>query len=408
MPSLPFTPSYPDFDSFQPGFEDPFAYPATGLYGHGAGYNPPGISQTTPQMPPQPMPGSHPHRPHPNRPSHTHTHAHPANAQDDAASPQELDDKLLGFSPPTHNAHIIDEATGHVLDVSMNAELYGMFFVAEDVFAPPEATSGENAAATPASSGASATTPNPTQQQPPLPKPPELTCYRRNLWQCSGSLTLPRHVRQVVDDQGMRYPITELAASIGAIESIDKKATEIISIPWKSSTNAGGNQEEPAKSAGAPPNIPLDLASAEASVSEGGRVTVTLPVAWKRLQFKHATANNGRRKGLQQHYVVQIALLAKVSKGNNADGKWVRVAEISSGAVIVRGRSPRNFDSRRDVPLTGSSTGKVERRSTVGSTPGESGHFKTSAVAEVPLGPGRYQSLGSTQVRAPLRLLRSR
>ncbi|KAJ2894764.1 hypothetical protein MKZ38_007249 [Zalerion maritima] len=386
MPTLPFTPSYPDFDPFNT-FEDPFSYPATGPYGQGAGFNP---SVQQPQIQPQALSGAHQKRPHPNRPSRTHTHAHPANTHDDASSPQELDDKLLGFGAPTHKAHLIDEATGHVADLSIEAELYGMFFVAEDVFAPPEGNPGN--------SGAAPTTPNPNQtQQPSGPKPLELTCYRRNLWQCSGSITLPRHVRQMADDQGMQNPVLELAASIAAIESIDRTPTEIISIPWKSSVNGGGNQEENSKSATAPPLISLDLATAEANVNDDGRVSVNLPVAWKRLQFKHATANNGRRKGLQQHYIVQISLLAKVNKGNT-DGEWVCIAEISSGAVIVRGRSPRNFDSRRDVPLTGSSIGKMERRSTVGSTPSESGLSRASiAPPEIFVGPGSYQSLGNVQ-----------
>jgi len=68
---------------------------------------------------------------------------------------------------------------------------------------------------------------------------------------------------------------------------------------------------------------------------------VSIPIAWKRLQFKHATANNGRRKGLQQHYVIQINLTA-----TTATGETVKLAEIRSGPIIVRGRSPRNFDSR--------------------------------------------------------------
>jgi hypothetical protein len=74
---------------------------------------------------------------------------------------------------------------------------------------------------------------------------------------------------------------------------------------------------------------------------------VSIPIAWKRLQFKHATANNGRRKGLQQHYVIQINLMATL-----ATGECVKLAEIQSGPIIVRGRSPRNFDSRKDVPLS--------------------------------------------------------
>lgn len=198
----------------------------------------------------------------------------------------------------------------------MTAELYGMFFVAEDVFG------GDNTGS----------------------RPLELTCYRRNLWQCSGQITMPRHCTQVMNEQGRAIPIIEFYASITAVESIDSKATEIISIPWKSNNPALGEGQE-TKTAGAPPKVALDLAGGQEV--DGQRVTI--PVSWKRLQFKSATANNGRRKGLQQHYVVQINLLGKMK----TNGDLMKIAEIRSGPVIVRGRSPRNFDSRKDVPLSG-------------------------------------------------------
>jgi hypothetical protein len=137
------------------------------------------------------------------------------------------------------------------------------------------------------------------------------------------------------------------------MESIEGKPTEIISIPWKSANAQAG---EESKAAGSPANITLDLASAQ----ELDANLVSIPVSWKRLQFKHATANNGRRKGLQQHYVVQISLLGKTSSG-----EIIKIAEVQSGPVIVRGRSPRNFDSRKDVPLT--SEKKLERKNTSGS-----------------------------------------
>lgn len=214
--------------------------------------------------------------------------------------------------------------SGKFVDVGMTAELYGMFFVAEDVFG------GET-----------------------TNRPLELTCYRRNLWQCSGQITLPRSITNIIDDQGRQIPVFELAASITALESIEGKTTEIISIPWKSSNPQAG---EDSKVAGAPPQINLDLASGQ----ELDANRVSLPVSWKRLQFKHATANNGRRKGLQQHYVVQISVVA-----NTKAGEVIKVAEIQSGPVIVRGRSPRNFDSRKDVPLSGDK--KLERKNTAGS-----------------------------------------
>jgi hypothetical protein len=249
--------------------------------------------------------------------------------------------------------------------VGMSAELYGMFFVAEDVFG------GDN---------------NPA-------RPLELTCYRRNLWQCSGQITLPKYgVSTVMTEQGRRTPVFDLAASITAIESIEGKSTEIISIPWKSSTaNPGGSASEDTKVASAPPQVPLDLGSGQEL--DGNMVSV--PVSWKRLQFKHATANNGRRKGLQQHYVVQINLLGKTKSGD-----FVKIAEIQSGPVIVRGRSPRNFDSRKDVPLTGGDK-KLERRSTdgsVGATPvpiASNGKLERGDLAQ---NMQRYHSLGNIQV----------
>lgn len=283
LPALPFTPAY-DFDNFATTFEDPFAY-------------------STRTFEPTPNP----------------------DALNEESSPQELDNKLLGFSDPIMNATVVDD-TGKFADVNMSAELYGMFFVAEDVFG------GDNTG-----------------------RPLELTCYRRNLWQCSGQITLPKKIPHLIDKQGRQLPVDELLASITAVESIEGKVTEIISIPWKSSNPQAGAGEE-TKTAGAPPQIPLEMSKAQ----EVDAASVTLPVSWKRLQFKHATANNGRRKGLQQHYVVQINLMAK-SKGDET----IKIAEIQSGPVIVRGRSPRNFDSKKDVPLTGEK--RVERKNTANS-----------------------------------------
>lgn len=213
---------------------------------------------------------------------------------------------------------------GKMGDMNMTAELYGMFFVAEDVF------------------GADNTG-----------RPLELTCYRRNLWQCSGHITLPRAISHIIDEKGRQVPLMDISATITAMESIEGKPTEIISIPWKSS-NPQATEES--KIAGPPPSLSLDLAAGQ----ELDANRITLPVSWKRLQFKHATANNGRRKGLQQHYVVQISLL-----GNTKAGEMVKIGEIRSGPVIVRGRSPRNFDSRKDVPLTGDK--RLERRNTTSS-----------------------------------------
>ncbi|KAI1846065.1 hypothetical protein JX266_007874 [Neoarthrinium moseri] len=313
LPNFPFTPTY-DLETFTTTFEDPFNY-------------------------------SRPYEAAPD----------PEAYHDEESSPQQLDDKLLSFSAPAVKATPIDDATGSFSELNMTAELYGMFFVAEDVFG------GETAG-----------------------RPLELTCYRRNLWQCSGQITLPRHCTQVLNEQGRAIPIVEFYASITAMESIDGKSTEIISIPWKSNNPALGEGQE-TKTAGAPPRVALDLSGGQEV--DGHRVS--LPVAWKRLQFKSATANNGRRKGLQQHYVVQINLLGKMKTG----GELMKIAEIRSGPVIVRGRSPRNFDSRKDVPLSGdkkpSNADRARTQSDAASTP----VLKQERTDSLSL--PRYNSIGS-------------
>lgn len=128
---------------------------------------------------------------------------------------------------------------------------------------------------------------------------------------------------------------------MSATESIEGKSTEIISVPWKS-TSSTTSSEDKSGTAPAPQNVNL------MSDQDADSDFLTMPISWKRLQFKHATANNGRRKGLQQHYVIHISLMATMGTGET-----VKLADIQSGPIIVRGRSPRNFDSRKDLPLTG-------------------------------------------------------
>lgn len=223
----------------------------------------------------------------------------------------DLDNKLLGFGAPIHKTPLLDQSGQTWPRVS--AELNGMFCVAEDVF------EGDTAG-----------------------RPLELTCYRRNLFQISGSITLSRTASHVLLDQVRRAGIYDLVASLTATESIEGKATDIIAVPWKTGSVNGTTTEE--KTGASPADLQVDLSSNQ----ETDSMFVTIPIAWGRLQFKYATANNGRRKGLQQHYRIQITLMAKLEE----DGQAVKIAEIQSNPIVVRGRSPKNFDSSKDVPLS--------------------------------------------------------
>lgn len=232
------------------------------------------------------------------------------NDQDSESVAPDLDNKLLGFDAPRYKQTVLDQ-NGQTWP-RLVAELNGMFCVAEDVF------EGETAG-----------------------RPLELTCYRRNLFQISGSITISRSTLAVIKDKSQQLAIWELSAHLTATESIDGKSAELISVPWKTGPSGGNAGDDKAGTAPAP--IQLDLNSNQ----ESDPVSVTIPLNWARLQFKVATANNGRRKGLQQHYRLHITLMAKLE-----DGQMVNLVEIQSNApVVVRGRSPKNFDSSKDVPL---------------------------------------------------------
>lgn len=230
------------------------------------------------------------------------------------------DSKYLSFSMPQYNFTLLDDSFRRS-SVNINAQLHGMFFLAESQWpATPDAP----------------------------PPPPELTCYRRNLFQITGNITLPRNLRYVFTDDGSRIPIYELELTVSATESVEGNVVKIISVPWK--TPSGGEASKPEdKVEKEPPSIALDKMSGQDLDTD----FTTFPIQWKRLQFRIATANNGRRKELQQHFTLHLKIMASLSTG----GK-ISIAEAQSGAIIVRGRSPRNFAARKDLPLSSSSTAR--------------------------------------------------
>jgi hypothetical protein len=247
----------------------------------------------------------------------TYDHAATQDPNATESSSIERDNKLLSFSIPSFGYTLLDY-TMRRTSISLAAQLHGMFFLAES----PWAAAGDTAA--PAT---------------------ELTCYRRNLFQISGNITMPRGLRYIITEQGEQIPIMNQELTISATESVEGNPVKIISVPWKTQATSAPVAED--KTEKEPPNMPIDLLGGREVESE----FINLPISWKRLQFRIATANNGRRKELQQHFVVHLKVMVTLQTGAR-----VCVCEVQSGAIIVRGRSPRNFQSRKDFPISGGST----------------------------------------------------
>ena len=76
---------------------------------------------------------------------------------------------------------------------------------------------------------------------------------------------------------------------------------------------------------------------------------------FERIQFKQATANNGRRRAQQQYYHIMVELHADIRDRPNEKEHWVKIAHKVSEAMVVRGRSPGHY---KDSPSSsGQSSG---------------------------------------------------
>lgn len=271
--------------------------------------------------------------------------------------------KLLSFSMPVYNFTLLDYSLRRT-SLSLSAQLHGMFFLAESPW-----------------------TTSPSDNAPPQ-QGAELTCYRRNLFQITGSVTLPRGLRYIMTEQGDRIPILAQELCVSATESVEGNSVKIISVPWKTPA-ANSNpalEDSNTKVEKEPPPVPLDIMAGQDLDTD----YATFPIAWKRLQFRVATANNGRRKELQQHFVVRLRVVATLSTGAK-----IPICEVRSGPVIVRGRSPRNFQSRKDLPLSGSAAAsrknaQASASSAVNRTPA------TEAAARSNVTPAKVKSINKS------------
>ena len=230
------------------------------------------------------------------------------------------DHRLLSFGR-VPDKHIILDANGRRHHIDLAAQIHGMFFLSEMSDAR--------------SAG--------------LPVQPELTCYRRNLFQISGTVTTRQGPLSVITERGERFYIMSLEVVVSASESVDGHAVKLIVIPWKTpppnSPEVGhGLEHEPATI----PLLPNDEESLEAN-----NETSVYSIAFRRMQFRVATANNGRRRELQQHFTLHLNVVAILLNETR-----INLCETITAPIVVRGRSPRNFQARKEVSLVSASSSR--------------------------------------------------
>ncbi|KAJ1661097.1 hypothetical protein GGF38_003842, partial [Coemansia sp. RSA 25] len=155
----------------------------------------------------------------------------------------------------------------------------------------------------------------------------EWTCYRRNYFQVSCALALAGGAGGaggagdaecpcvVVDGDGTaRTAVRFLVAISARVASARDKGVELV-------------QHTPKRDKG-PQMTP------QPQPIRSGASTA----CFERLQFKTATANNGKRRAAQQYYVLAVDLLADCDGGERCV-----VASAASAPIVVRGRSPGHY-----------------------------------------------------------------
>jgi meiosis-specific transcription factor NDT80 len=192
------------------------------------------------------------------------------------------------------------------------------------------------------------------------------TCYRRNYFSCvcSYSLSPPYPTAAIQFTQNgsqQTFDVIGFAMSISAVVADnDGHAIELVQHTPKRDK---GPIAKPEKVRLAPrhpqsPHHPLGLFGGhDNGMSVTSRAYDAYPVqppgtgnyqtehTFERIQFKQATANNGKRRAAQQYYHLLVELWAEV--GNQTPDQFVKVAYRKSAKMIVRGRSPGHYQTER-------------------------------------------------------------
>ncbi|KAK4517356.1 aminophospholipid translocase [Mucor velutinosus] len=178
------------------------------------------------------------------------------------------------------------------------------------------------------------------------------TCYRRNYFQVSSVFSVhgfnhyysvnEPHVL-VKDDDGALYNVQRFLLGVSARVANSEKEIELIQHTPKRDK---GPQYRP-KPKPITPGGNLSMSS----VANNQNI-----VTFERVQFKTATANNGKRRAAQQYYICIIELFAETDRG-----QLIKIGSCQSAPLVVRGRSPghyadNNQERHHPYPVNGTST----------------------------------------------------
>lgn len=202
------------------------------------------------------------------------------------------------------------------------------------------------------------------------------TCYRRNYFAVTVSFGLSPwpnpQARLYLNRDGKVEQIQSLAVHLAAaVDGANGKAIELIqhtpkrdkgpqlamkkellapTPPGKPHDHNGyGIGNFHAQNSAVGPSLPLqdqaDPSQSQQYANGAHHASTNFQHAFERIQFKYATANNGKRRAQQQYYHLIVELYANVQNPRDPEPTWVKICSRSSEQVVVRGRSPSHYSN---------------------------------------------------------------
>ena len=108
---------------------------------------------------------------------------------------------------------------------------------------------------------------------------------------------------------------------------------------------------------------------------------------FERIQFKCATANNGKRRASQQYFHLLAELLVDIRKEGAENPAWQTIAKRTSEKIVVRGRSPSHYQNEG----VGGNNGRVST--------GANGRYGNAGMSSSGM---TYGAVGGGSLRSPI------
>ncbi|KAI1002270.1 hypothetical protein K3495_g5931 [Podosphaera aphanis] len=180
------------------------------------------------------------------------------------------------------------------------------------------------------------------------------TCYRRNYFSlnCSFSLSPPVTSGNIYLQLPGSPPVRVHAFCMSISAVVDGRDGKPIELVQHTPKRDKGPQDRPARVVLVPRTSAshgtYDGITGRPGVYDGQSFNPSsnrpaTEATFERIQFKNATANNGKRRAAQQYYHLLVELYADVA--NESSERYIKIASRISAPMVVRGRSPGHYQS---------------------------------------------------------------